>query len=222
MVFIMKKHFFIFIFFIFSTWIFATSIKDSYDINVSFSPSLIINTDSNNKSAPSPIVYPISVSFRIPNHSLISFEPGLSFFYNYYLLDGTTPRPAEIENRTGTALSFLIDLPANFSFTIKENHTLEFEIGPSFLLRFITLANGVNASDFGESGSASNDVKLMNEYFWSNANFLYAKTSFSYLYKFSTQIKVGPEFKLYIPLGSLFNEEGFSNGIISLGIKIRF
>ena len=84
------------------------------------------------------------------------------------------------------------------------------------------LSNNVNSSDFGTSGSAENDVKIMNEYFWSDANFLFAKIDFSYLYKFSAYIKTGPEFKFYIPLGSLFNEQGLNNAMISLGIKIRF
>ena len=48
------------------------------------------------------------------------------------------------------------------------------------------------------------------------------KIDFSYLYKFSAYIRAGPEFKFYIPLGSLFNEQGFNNTMISLGIKIRF
>ena len=218
----MKKLFFIFIFSITSIHCFSSNFSNFCDVNFSLAPALLINNDKNHKSAPSPVTYPVSVSFRFPNYSLISFEPGLSFFYNYYLLSDAIPRPAEIENRTGTVLSFFVDLVANCSFTIKKNHTIDLGLGPAFLLRFAMLSNNVNATDFGTSGSAENDVKIMNEYFWSDANFLFAKIDFSYLYKFSTYIKAGPEFKFYVPLGSLFNEQGLNSAMISLGIKIRF
>ncbi|HAH63367.1 MAG TPA: hypothetical protein DCL73_14865 [Treponema sp.] len=194
------------------------------DVFTSFAPMFILNTEAGTKSAPSPVVYPVTIGASWPNYYFVSFQPRLSFYYNYYLWndDEQIALPAEVENRTATALSFLLTLPAVFSFHFTENTTLEAEAGISLLLRAGILSNDVSASDSGTSGSAESDTERINEWFWSNARFLYAETGASWLYDVTGTIKAGPELHFYLPLGSLFSGRGMDAMMLSTGIKLIF
>ena len=193
------------------------------DFTLSFTPTLIVNTDKPQNSAPSPVVYPISLGLVFPDNNFISFQPRLSFFTNYYLWNKKGAYPAEIENRTATAFSFLLDLPAAFTFKPKEKHMFNLTAGPSLLIRFATLSNGVNEDDPGYNGNtASEDLSKINDYFWKDANFLYLETSFDYLYKITEKISFGPEVRFYMPLGQIFSGNGLNASMLSWGIKARF
>jgi hypothetical protein len=204
-----------------------SSFKDflhQVDIFTAFAPVFILNTEAGTKSAPSPVVYPLSIGVSWPDYYFVSFQPRLSFYYNYYLWnnDEQTALPAEVENRTATALTFLFTLPAVFSFHFTERTSFEAEAGVSLLLRAGIISNGVSASDSGTSGSAESDTALINEWFWSNGRFLYAETGVSWLYAFSGIVKGGPELHFYLPLGSLFSGRGMDAMMLSAGIKLVF
>lgn len=192
------------------------------DLFFEFTPTLLINTDGGKNSAPSPIVYPVTLGVVLPKDSNISFAPSLSFFTNYYLLTEDGAAPAEIENRTATVFSFLIDIPAAFTLKTFEKHNFIISTGPSILARFGVLSSGVKDSDPGLKGSAKDDVTEINSYFWEDGNFLYLNGKFTYLYKFSDLIKAGPHFKLYLPLGQIFTGKGLNASLIGIGFTARF
>lgn len=215
----MKKHLFLFfILSVFCTCAFARPM----DFTLTFEPTLIVNTDNPKNSAPAPIVYPLSFGIVFPKETFISFQPRISFFTNYYLWNSNGAYPAEIENRTATVFSFLFDFPAALTFYPAEKHSIDVGIGPSVLARFAVLSHSVHGSDAGYNGNtASDDVAEINKYFWKDANFLFIDTYFSYLYKFTEQLKAGPELKFYLPC-SVFSRKDLNAAMISLGIKARF
>lgn len=203
--------------------LFASFAEKPLDITVSFAPTLIVNTDDDKDSAPSPFVFPFSIGIVIPKDNFVSFQPRLSFFTNYYLLNENGAAPAEIENRTATAFSFLLDLPACFTFKPAEKHWIEAGAGPSILFRFAVLSKDVSSSDAGYNGNtASDDVSEINSWFWKDGNFLFLDTYGAYLYTFTPKIKAGPELKFYLPFGSIFSGNGLNCSMLSLGIKARF
>ena len=108
-----------------------------------FEPFVLVNTMDSKKSAPSPIIFPITGGIQIPMKKKLVFEPRLSLFLNYYLWDGEKAAPSEIENRTGTVLSLLLDLPFGTSLMSKKNFSLSWNAGPAILARFAFLSNGV-------------------------------------------------------------------------------
>ena len=55
------------------------------DFVLQFEPSLYLNTESTLVSAPSPIIYPVSIGFLWPDYSTIAIEPTLSFFMMKHL-----------------------------------------------------------------------------------------------------------------------------------------
>lgn len=192
------------------------------DFFIAFEPSLILNTESGEQSAVSPIVYPISFGAVFFKEKPFSFQPRISFFANYYLWYDGDAYPAEIENRTATVFHFMIDLPAVYTLTLKEKHRFEFGLGTAIDFTISVLSHGVTDSDAGYSGSAGSDTDEIRSYFWKNARFLYLETSAAYLFSFAKKLSVGPEFKFYLPCGQIFSGNGMNHSIFSLGAKIRF
>jgi hypothetical protein len=190
----------------------------------SFEPMFILNTEAGTKSAPSPVVYPLTIGALWPAGGTVSFQPRLTFFYNYYLWndDEQTALPAEVENRTATALSFLLTLPAVFTFRTSRNSAFEAQAGVSLLMRAGILSNGVSDSDSGTSGSAGSDTDRINRWFWTGARFLYAEAGAAWLYSFSGIVKAGPELNVYVPVGSLISGRGVDAMMLSFGIKCVF
>ena len=76
----------------------------SADFVLQFEPGIYLNTESVLVSAPSPIVYPISVGFIWPDSTVFSVQPTVSFFMMQHLYYDDKALPAEIENRTTTTL----------------------------------------------------------------------------------------------------------------------
>ncbi|MBP3708896.1 MAG: hypothetical protein J6I73_00590 [Treponema sp.] len=192
------------------------------DFMIVLGPAFLFNKEAKTESAPSPVVFPVTFGVSFPNNTFVSFQPRLSFFVNYYLWSNSAQiaLPAEVENRTATSLSFLVTLPAVFSFHVSRNSALEVQAGLSALMRFAILAHGVSAGDSGASGNAGSDVKHINKWFWGGARWLYIDTGLAWLYQFSSGTKIGPEARFYFPLGSLFTGRGVDAFIASAGIKV--
>ena len=113
----MKKLFLIFttVFFLMPLFAQEESIDKphySADFVMQFEPGILINTESVLVSAPSPIVYPISVGFIWPDAATLAIQPTVSFFMMQHLYYDDRALPAEIENRTTTTLSFMLNIPA--------------------------------------------------------------------------------------------------------------
>ena len=189
------------------------------DFVMQFEPALYLNTESTLVSAPSPIVYPISIGFLWPDRSTFAIQPTLSFFMMQHLLYEDKALPAEIENRTTTTLSFMLNIPVVFSLFL-DNSQFQFTAGPGILMRFGLLSPGVKEEDSGWSGSAGSDVKKINEYFWNDMRWFYANLGASWLYDLTPQLRAGPTINVYLPVGGLISDQSAQAMIISAGIKI--
>lgn len=189
------------------------------DFVLQFEPGFYINTASTLISAPSPIIYPISVGFLWPEHSVIAIQPSISFFMMNHLLYEDMALPAEIENRTTTTLSFMLNIPAVYSIYLS-NSNFQLTAGLGVFMRFGILSPGVKEGDSGWSGSAGSDVKMINSYFWGNMRWLYLTVGGSWLYNLTPQLRAGPTINAYIPVGGLISDGSAQAMIISAGIKI--
>lgn len=196
----------------------SDSIK-SFDFVLQFEPAVYINTQSTLVSAPSPVVYPISFGVSWPNNNSISIQPTISFFMMNHLFYENRALPAEIENRTTTTLSFMLNIPAVYSVFL-DNSRFQFSAGPAALMRFGLLSPGVKESDSGWSGTATSDVSKINAWFWNSARWFYFNAGASWLYNVSKELKAGPTLNCYIPLGVIITDHDVQGMIISLGIKI--
>ena len=187
-------------------------------------PKLMLNTDDHTKSAPSPIMYSLGIGGDFLFENNILLQAHASFFTNYYLWDGEKAQPAEVENRTATALSAMIDLTGGYTLKLgqEEKHLLSLNAGLGFLARYAILSGGVDEdSPNRDTGSkAGDDISDINSCFFSDLNFLYPEVALSYSYVLSDLWKIGGEFRTYIPLGSLMNGNGADSMIFSLALKI--
>ena len=205
----------------------STSFKsflETTDLVLQFSPALYLNPNKYNSentivSAPSPVVYPVTVGVLWPNYTFIAIQPTLSFFMMNHLFYDGLALPAEIENRTTTTLSFMLNIPAVLTLYLPKSR-FQLEAGFGIFMRFGLRSSGVSEDDYGYSGSAGEDVKLINQWFWNNLHWFYFTTSGSWLYNATEKLKLGPSVDIWLPLGSLFTEKNTQGMIISLGLKI--
>jgi len=194
-------------------------LKNQINFSLQMGPSIYINTQSTLVSAPSPILFPVSLGVIWPSKSFLSVQPTVSFFVMHYLWYEGKALPAEIENRTATAHTLFLNIPATLSF-FTSTCKIQLSAGAGFMLRIINLSLDVKPVDTGYSGSAQSDVNLISDYLWSGARFLYLTTEISCLFNITRFLKTGPVFGLYLPLGSFFNKEGFAGFMGYTGIKI--
>lgn len=189
------------------------------DFVLQFEPSLYLNTESTLVSAPSPIIYPVSIGFLWPDYSTIAIEPTLSFFMMNHLLYENKAIPAEIENRTTTTLSFMLNIPVVFSFFLHSSR-FQLNVGPAILMRFGLLSPGVKESDSGWTGTAAEDVAAINSWFWNDLRWFYLTAGGSWLYNLDSKLMAGPVINISIPLGGLIVDKDAQGMLISVGIKI--
>jgi hypothetical protein len=196
------------------------------DLFFTAGPKLMLNTDDYKKSAPSPVMYSLGIGgdFLLSNN--IQIQAHSSFFTNYYLWDGKDAQPAEVENRTATALSAMIDFSGGYTFRLGESQKHLFSVtgGIGFFARYAILSNGVSPDDPNRDigTKASDDVSDINGTFFKDLNFLYPELALSYSYELSEIWKIGGEFRSYVPLGSLMNGNGIDGMIFSLALKVSY
>ena len=194
----------------------------------SAAPIVMINTDSAKDSAPSPVMFGGGVGGTLFQQWPVAFQPRLTFFINYYMWDGENARPAEIENRTAIALSFLIDLNA-VKIIRRGKHTFQAGGGISILARIGILANGVNADGSAleshqtaaTSFTDGEAISSINKWFWSNAHFLYPDITFCWLYDLPNGWKAGLSANVYIPLGSIADGRGVDGMLLTVGGRLE-
>ena len=150
---------------------------------------------------------------------MIAVQPTISFFMMNHLLYEDKALPAEIENRTTTTLSFMLNIPAVLSYYL-ENSCFQLTGGLGVFMRFGLLSPGVKDTDSGWTGSAGEDVGKINEYFWGNMRWFYLTTGGSWLYNLTPQLRAGPTINVYLPVGGLISDKTVQGMIISAGIKI--
>ena len=218
------KRFAVFVFtFLFSLFPFFAVDKSLF---FTAGPKLMLNTDDHTKSAPSPMMYSLGVGGDFTFTNGILLQAHGSFFTNYYLWDGKDAQPAEVENRTATALSLMIDLCAGYTLPLGEskNHLISLAAGAGIFLRHAILSNGVDSGDQNRdaNSTAGDDVSSINGTFFSDLNFFYPEFALSYSFVLSQIWKIGGEFRTYIPLGSLMNDKGIDGMIFSLSLKLSY
>jgi hypothetical protein len=191
----------------------------SADFVMQFEPGLYLNTESVLVSAPSPIVYPITIGFLWPDAAVLAIQPTISFFMMQHLYYDDRALPAEIENRTTTTLSFMLNIPAVYSIFLK-NSNFQITAGLGIFMRFGLLSPGVKSTDSGWSGRAGEDVSKINEYFWKKPRWFYINAGGSWLYNLTPQLRAGPVINISIPVGGLIVDKDAQGMLISVGIKI--
>ena len=191
--------------------------KKKHSLFFSAGPLLMVNTDSSKNSAPSPIMFSGGLGATLFQNLPVTFQPRLSFFIHYYLWNGENAHPAEIENRTATVLSFLLDLNAVKIFRYKK-HTFHVGGGLGILARFGMLSSGVEADGRGSTKTSTNsdDLSSINKWFWSGARFLYPDITFCWLYDLPNGWKAGVSAQVYIPVGSLADGRGMDGTMLTI------
>src|SRR5574344_438611 len=171
--------------------------------------------------APSPLHSTIGVGYSFHIFQFLLFQPRLTGWSQYYLWNEDTSYayPAEVENRTATAITLLIDLPLIIPVGTSKNMT-GFGLGFGFLPRYSFLSNGVSSDDTGTSGTAQSDVSNINDWFWSDVRYLYPEASLAYIHLLSNGWRLGLEARFYLPLGSLISGNGMDGMIVSTSIRL--
>lgn len=189
---------------------------NSLDFTLNLSNGIDVNVfkeiDDDIVSSPSKLLYPLSIGLLIPNYTFFAMEPELSFYTMNHMWSNGVALPAEIENRTTTTLSFLLNIPAVITFFF-ENNRLQLKGGLGMLMRFGLKASGV-------SEGYSEDIENINKWFWNNGRFLYLTTGISWLFDLTGNTKIGPEFNISFPIGSVISGEGIQGLVSTIGLKI--
>lgn len=195
----------------------------SPDFFLTLGPAVLVNTQSTAESAPSPVMYAAGAGLDFFPESQLDFQSRISFFTNYYLWNGEKAKPAEIENRTATALSLLVDLCGGHSWIFGKNR-ISLDGGLGFLFRYGILSNGVEKSDKNQKTgtTAKDDIKDINSYFLDFINIIYPEIAFSYARNIFDGWKAGFESRIYFPLGSISTGDGLDAMLFSLSFKLNF
>lgn len=192
------------------------------DFIFGFEPTIYMNAHSKTTSAPSPIVYPLYFGFNWPNDTFISFEPSFKFFSTYYLVNNDMVLPAEIENRTVNAYSCMFNIPVVFKFKFWDKFDVKLNSGIGFLIRIPSLAEGVSPDDSGYYGTAQDDYEYIKNWLVLSWRFLYLSGGVDCLFKITDTLSMGPEFSMYLPLGTIFSDWTVDGMMVSVGVKIAF
>lgn len=186
----------------------------------SLGPTLDINIEAD--SAPNPISYSLGIGKIFNIKEIFTIQPRITLFTQYYLWNGEKALPAEIENRTGFTICSLIDLPIIITLLENDTKSIEGGFGPSTLLRYAFLANGISSSDYGTSGTAEQDITKINNYFFTDFNYLYGELYLSINHKTKKNIIVGLESRYYLSIHSLIEKNFFNQNIFTLSIRFLF
>ncbi len=208
---ILKKYLIIVVLILLSCGLFSQDYKMwDTDLVFTFGPLGMLNTQEN--SAPSPIVFSLGAGANIRMLQQLSITPHATFFANYYLLDGDKVLPAEIEHRSAYVPSIMLDIPATWDLRT-QNTIFRVGAGVSLLFRFAFLANDV-------PDTVQDEIDTMNSLLYKGGEFFYPSVHISWDRLFDQGITVGIGAKAYLPVGSLGKDLGLHNGIASIGIRL--
>ena len=196
-----------------------------FDFLFGIEPMVVINSHTKNAegkfiSAPSPIEIPVYIGLSIPNYTAISFQPSLRFYSSYNLVYDGMVLPAEVENRTGQTLSFLLNLPIVFKLNYKNRCSWSVFGGFAGLIRYAILPSNVKESESGFTGTVKSDIDYMNSWYYKNLRYLYVSTGIDWMFYYGTT-KYGPEFSVFFPI-SVFSDKSIDGLMIGAGIKVEF
>ena len=202
----------------------SQSFINQIDLVFGVEPAVSIN--SHNKiggkfvSAPSPMYFPVYIGLSYPNYTAISFQPSVRFYMSYHLVYGDRVLPAEIENRTGLAFNFLVNLPVVFKLNYRNKYSWSVIAGLAGLIRFATVPFNVEPDATGTTGTVQSDVDYMNSWFYKKARFLYLSGAIDWMFYYG-KAKYGPELSLFFPI-SAFTDLSLDSLMIGVGVKVEF
>ena len=128
--------------------------------------------------------------------------------------------PAEIENRTGLTLNFLLNLPIVFKLNYKDKYSWSILAGIAGLFRYAILPSNVSSSAPGFTGTVQSDIDFMNNWYYKNLRFLYLSAGIDWLFYYGTT-KYGPELSVFFPI-STFSDKSIDGMMVGVGIKVEF
>lgn len=201
--------------------LFSQSFTENAAIFLGLTPTIYVVSD-NDFSAPSPIVFPFYIGLTWPKDYFVSLQPSIKIFSTYYYVNNGQVYVAEIENRTASSFSFLLNIPVVFKVNFWDKTNITASVGVAFLIRFAVLASGVEDNDYGDTGSAKSDLSLINSSFYSGGKFIYLSTSADWMFNLKNGMEIGPEVSFYIPVVTLLSEFSMEGTMISVGAKFVF
>ena len=186
----------------------------------------ILNTHSGTESATSPILFMPGFGINYNLFNNISLQPRLNFFYNYYLWNKDMALPAEVENRTATVFSALLDIPVLLRISTRhEKFSLQAGGGIAILARYGILSSGVKEDDPNRdypNRSASDDVEDINSYMWENMRWIYPELSANIMFGLNNGWLLGASGTLYLPLGSTLSGEILNETMLNICVKLMY
>lgn len=177
-------------------------------------------------SAPSPLppFFGAEYRWRIPytfgrtDPLPLFLSPSASLYGVKYLWANDRPLPAEVENRTSSVFSLLMDVPVVYVLE-KDRMTYSFGGGLSFLARYGFLESGVAPDEriTGDTMTAGEQVKAINRYFWGSARWIYPTLQGGVRYRLDTGWGAGLNLRLAIPFFNVW-----SNPKVPFGDSMMF
>ena len=200
-------------------------ILNRFDFVFGIEPQISINSHTKNASgqfisAVSPILIPVYFGLSLRNYTPISFQSSLRFYASYNLVYDDMVLPAEIENRTGLTLNFLVNLPIVFKLNYKNKTSWSVFGGLAALIRYAIVPVNVKETDPGFTGTVRSDIDYMNKWFYKNIRFLYVSTGVDWMFYYGTT-KYGPELSIFFPI-SVFADKSLDGMMIGVGVKVEF
>ncbi|MCR5699440.1 MAG: hypothetical protein K6G52_07340 [Treponemataceae bacterium] len=190
------------------------------DLTYALYPSMGTNLQYNAAplpSAPSPALFSFGLGFDLGFYRTFAFRPDFQFSGTYYLLQDGSALPAAPESRTAYVISALFDMPVCYIVPVGKTQ-FYFGAGLALYIRAAFLASKVPSSE-------QESITAINQYFWSNARFLYPSFQLGWDFLLHEDSSFGINAKVFFPLGNAGNENAYSwfqDGIISVSARIKF
>ncbi|MGP1587357.1 MAG: hypothetical protein ACTTHG_03330 [Treponemataceae bacterium] len=187
----------------------------TYNIFINMGSTIQIN------QAPLPsgnmTVFSFGIGGSIGFAKWFAFMPHIQFFGNYYLWNKENALPSPPENRTAYVPAILLDFPMCFVCPVGKT---QFSLGAGFVFyaRVAFLTDGVPPAE-------QDDVKKINNFFWSNGRFFMPSFQLAWDFGLTNDSFCGIFVKYLLPMGSWIDKNSFSKAqetIISAGIRFGF
>jgi hypothetical protein len=180
------------------------------------------------KSDPMPILPSPHIALGFPflffGGTAISAEASLDIYMTHYAYNEVLQRPvpAAIENRSSFVIGPMFGLQFQGKTGIGPMIFARYFFGITFDLRIILIAEDLNESDLAK---ASNHTELTNEYFWSEARWIFPSAGVGIDFKISPRLSFGVDGRVWVPLYRwLTNEDlsGLDGWRFGVGFRVTF
>ena len=187
---------------------------------ISIDSGLIYIGNSDQNSAPSPILRTIGANIPLFRSGLFVISTGMQFWGSFYAYNGQRVLPQETEapgDLWNWILASMLDSRFGIEYPFNKTLTAGSDIGLSFLLRFPIVS----------SKAAKPDRLSVMQYFFSKGRFLYPETSIYLIWNVYKRVGVSFTVKSYYPVFHLWDGENLPfydqlliTGLLSFIIKL--